>query len=129
MPPALFRDPYLLSFATEDLEQYCITRGCDCDEGLSRAELVDLILKSLSLEGRRPDWAVHTRRAGRMNLREKPKDSGIGREKDSKQTNTGGKVGKDSPSRYSEGMRPDLEIGATPVDAVVASAMQDLRRL
>ena len=103
MPPALFRGPYVLSFASQDLEQYIVTRGWNCEAGLSRSELLDVILKSLHLEGRRVDWAVHTRRAGRMNLREKPPESEKRRERDKAPIEGDGKTGKDSPSRYLEG--------------------------
>ncbi len=44
MPPALFRAPYVLSFESEDLEQYIVTRGWDCEAGWSRSELLDVPL-------------------------------------------------------------------------------------
>ncbi len=129
MPPALFRAPYVLGFESEDLKQYIVTRGWECEAGLRRPELVDIILTGLLAEGRRVDWAVHTRRAGRMNLREKPTESEKKRERDEALMEGEGGTGKDSPSRYLEGMRADLEVGATPVDGLVASAMQDGKRL
>ena len=64
-----------------------------------------------------------------MNSREKPTESEKKRERDEAQMEGEGGTGKDSPSRYLEGMRADLEVGATPVDGLVVSAMQDGKRL
>ena len=103
MPPALIRGPYVLRVASQDLEKYIVTRGWDCEVGLTRLELLDVILKGLHLEGRRVDWAVHTRRADRMNLREKPQESKKMQERDESQMEGDCETGKDSPSRYLEG--------------------------
>ena len=50
MPPALFHEPYVYGFETEDLEHYIVTRGWPCDSGLDRSDLLTIIRERLSVE-------------------------------------------------------------------------------
>ena len=47
MPPALFDEPYVYGFETEDLEHYIVTRGWPYDSELDREDLLKIIRERL----------------------------------------------------------------------------------
>jgi hypothetical protein len=134
MPPALFQEPYVYGFETEDLEHYMVTRGWPCDSELDRSDLLTIIRKRLSVETKPEGWSLKTRKTGRMNLRKKPKKSAKVGAKRQRTEETAS--GLETPPAKSTEIRKQqspvdltLEAKATPVNGVVVSAMQDAARL